>query len=226
MARMTRALLLTGSGVYSDPWHDFAGTSEAIAEVITGLGIDLTTSDDLEAGIASLGQPGKSVDLLVVNAGSPESNGLTPNAPDLVRQGLADFVVGGGSLLGVHAAANTLPDVEEWEDALGGRWIRGVSMHPPRDRTTIDVCTDAHPITVGLEDFEVEDERYSHLRLGEDLVVLAQHEHDGVTHPLAWARESGHFRAVYDGLGHSRESYESPGRRDFLVRSLRWLTRT
>jgi len=220
---MTHVLLLSGAGAYSDPWHDFAQTSARIAETIRELGVAVELSEDLEGGLARLEPASSRVDLLVVNAGNPASNGLVPDTDPDATAGLTTFLARGGPILAVHAAANTLPDVEAWEAAIGGRWIRGTSTHPPRSRTVIDVCTDAHPIVAGMADFEVDDERYSYLRTGEDIVVLTQHRFQDQLHPICWARESHGSRAVYDGLGHGVQSYESADRRDLLHRSVRWL---
>jgi hypothetical protein len=219
---VTGALLLSGAGAYADPWHDFPTTSARIAEVVEDLGIEVRTDDDLERGLAGLSSA--SPDLLIINAGNPESNGLTPAASGAARKGLADYLATGGPVLAIHAAANTLPDVREWEHAIGGRWVRGISTHPPRDWTTIRIRTDAHPIVAGFADFEVDDERYSFLRTASDIVVLADHEWEGRVHPLCWAREADGVRAVYDGLGHGPESYDSPERRRLLQSSVRWLT--
>ena len=54
---------------------------------------------------------------------------------------------------------------------------------------------------------------------------IAEHEEDGMRHPLIWARELGHSRLVYDGLGHDARSYESTAHRELLIRALDWLSR-
>jgi type 1 glutamine amidotransferase len=96
-------------------------------------------------------------------------------------------------------------------------------MHPDYDRARIRVETDAHPIVAGIRDFEVDDERYSFLRVDPAVRGLAWHEHDGRRHPLLWAREHGPARVVYDALGHDAASYDSPEHRGIVARSARWL---
>ena len=58
-----------------------------------------------------------------------------------------------------------------------------------------------HPITDGLGDIAVIDERYSYLSTEPDITVLGQHDHDHLRHPTVWARETGAGRVVDDGLG-------------------------
>ncbi len=42
-------------------------------------------------------------------------------------------------------------------------------------------CTD-HPITAGLADFKINDERYSYLQTNPDICVLCEHDFEGVRH--------------------------------------------
>ena len=82
-----------------------------------------------------------------------------------------------------------------------------------------------HVIAEGLSDFTVTDERYSGLRLDGVIEQIAEHEEDGMRHPLVWARELGHSRVVYDALGHDSRSYDSAEHRELLTRALDWLSR-
>ena len=90
----------------------------------------------------------------------------------------------------------------------------------------MELADQRHPITVGCEDFTVDDERYSYLRRSASSRVLATHEHAGEQHPLIWAfdRPSG-ARTVYDGLGHCPASYQSPGHVRLLLAAVQWLSR-
>ena len=79
-----------------------------------------------------------------------------------------------------------------------------------------------HPITAGLADFSLVDERYMGLAVDPDVVGLASHRHAGGTFPLLWAREYGRSRVVYDALGHDTRSYENPTHRELIRRSVSW----
>src|SRR5262249_13620046 len=115
--------------------------------------------------------------------------------------------------------------------------------HPDYGLARVRVYPDRHPIVAGLADFELQDERYSYLRMAPDVVPLATHRHDGIEHPLLWARtwtapgaDAGAgaapaqsaglaqpARVVYDALGHDVRSYDSPEHAEILRRSIRWL---
>jgi uncharacterized protein len=215
---MTDVLVVSGGGPYTDPWHRFADTSARIARIISDLGCTVVVRDDVEAALAKPG-PCK---LLVVNIGNP----VTPRpveAIDAVRAGLEDYLTGGGSLLGIHVSATSLTTLPQWPAILGGRWVRGRSMHPPQDTTTIAVTGVGHPVTAALSDFVIDDERYSYLQTEPDITVLCEHVHDGVRHPVVWARQTPTSRVIYDGFGHDTASYDSAGHVALLRRATRWL---
>ena len=49
-----RAVILSGSGRYADPWHRYDETSAALAGIIAGVGYRVDVSDDLLGGLAAL----------------------------------------------------------------------------------------------------------------------------------------------------------------------------
>ena len=223
-----RAVILSGSGRYADAWHPFAETSAALAGIVAGAGYRVTVGDDLLAGLAALGD----ADLLVVNAGNPDAplpDGTgdpaepTEEELDAAAAGLDAALDRGIGLLAVHASASTLPELPVFGHALGGRWIEGSSWHPPIGEARVHIVG-THVIADGLRDFTVLDERYSGLRLDGVIERIAEHEEDGMRHPIIWARELGRSRIVYDALGHDARSYESAEHRELLTRALQWLS--
>lgn len=237
---MTTALILSGEGRYADPWHPFAQTSACLATILEHNGLTVTIATDVDAAMTRL----NGVDLLVVNAGDSSRAELpVPDEPvsDLTaaRAGFAAALARGIAVLGTHTAAASLSDYPEWERVLGGRWLPGQSMHPPMGPAHVTLFADRHPLLAGLAgretinsdstdvdiiDFEVFDERYSHLRVAADVVPLAVHTLDGVEHPLFWARDHGASRVVYSAFGHDARAYDSPELRLLLAGAVRWLT--
>jgi type 1 glutamine amidotransferase len=168
-------------------------------------------------------------DLLVMNAGVGLPGGSTAgqSSDDAWRQGwegVSRYLQTGRPLLALHQAANTLHEVPAYYERLGGRWAAGTSTHPPIGTATVTYSPADHPISARPGTcFEVWDERYCYLEVTGDITVLATHEHDGVAHPLVWTHDLPGGRAVYDALGHGRQSFESPERRDLLRREAAWL---
>jgi type 1 glutamine amidotransferase len=221
-----RAVLLSGAGRYGDPWHPFAETSAALAELLGEAGFAVERFDEAEAALAALDR----ASLLVVNAGDPDgpnAEGVVaaPADPQLLAEGdrlLRAALDRGIGVLATHTGAASLREYPAYGDALGGRWVRGRSWHPPLDEAHVRVVG-AHPARAGADDFVVRDERYLDLDVAGSVEVIAEHEHDGARHPLVWARTLGPSRVVVDLLGHLPESYATPGHRALLLAALGWL---
>lgn len=215
---MPHALVVSGSGPYADAWHNFPATSARLAAVVADAGCRVTVTEDVEAALADP----DGADLLVVNVGNP-ADPRPEAAMDAAAAGMARHLAAGGGLLGVHASATSLTGMPEWPALLGGRWVRGRTMNPPLEDCLVSVTDAAHPVSADLQDFTVLDERYSYLETRPDVTVLYDHHFEDARHSLVWAREAGPGRVVYDALGHDVTSYDSPGHRALLERSIRWL---
>lgn len=220
-------MLLSGSGRYADPWHPFAETSAAVASLLEEHGIAVETADDVDATLESFQDASAWPDLLVVNVGLPRDGGTSPGT-DAARAGLDAWAASGRPLLALHSSSTSFVDSESWELVLGGRWVRGVSMHPPYGDARV-LLEGSFP--VGLSDFTLDDERYSWLRTSPAVAVHARHEYEGHLHPLMWSLErtveqpagAGGARSFYDALGHDAASYSSPEHRELLRRAVDWL---
>lgn len=223
---MTRSIMIiSGAGAYADPWHPFAETSAALADVLRGPGRDIVVRDDVETALSESGD----VDLLVLNVGMPRpAADWVPTAADLASQrasraGLLAHVANERPILAMHTSATTFGHIPEWESILGGTWVRGTTMHPPRGEALIHVKPTEHPVTAGMTDFVTHDERYSYLRVAPTSTVLADHEHAEARHPLVWTTEVSGARVVYDALGHDAQAYESADARRLVSQAAEWL---
>lgn len=216
----SETVIYSGVGADADPWHDLERTSARLADVLGGSGpLHIVSSADELAAL--LDQAG----LLVVNA-SANRNGPTP-ADQRFGRLVEGFLARGGGLLAVHSSTIAFPGLQSWHLVVGASWEHGKTFHPPLDRTLVRRTGVKHPIVDGMGDFWVEDERYTDLLLAEGcgIEALYEHTHEGVTHPLLWAREVGGGRVVYDALGHDERSYDAPERVELLRRSAEWLRR-
>ena len=217
---MAEVLIVSGAAAYADPWHPFAQTSARLAGIIAASGHAVSISGEVESSLADL----RGVDLAVVNIGCPRPD-RPAEALELVTVGLTAHLAGGGGLLGVHVSSTSFTTMPTWPAVLGGRWVRGTSMHPPQDLAHVHLTRAPHPILTDLTDFDVLDERYSYLELEPDVVVLGEHVYHGRRHPILWAHHHLSGRVVYDALGHDARSYDSAGHISFLQRSVAWLLR-
>lgn len=233
---MIRHLLLTGG-----PGHDFDATSTAVAALLAdpaeGAGAETEIVDDpaeacarLRAGQADGATP---FDLFTVNAlhwrmeaehyaHLRHQMAFTLDPADATT--IDTHVRKGGGLLALHTAVICFDAEPTWHALTGASWNWERSSHPPLGRVEVEI-TEAggdHPITAGLEPFEIVDECYRSLDEEPDLDALLTARLGGRTHPLLWARQLDEGRVVTDLLGHGPESIDHPSHHTILRRSAAW----
>ncbi|RPF23041.1 ThuA domain-containing protein [Myceligenerans xiligouense] len=240
-----RILVLAGRGRYEDPWHDHAATSHEVAGILGGPGA--AGRGDVVVQVRSTWRDAlddlDDVGLLVLNSGHGRPDAEFDGSDGewaAFHERLAAWARSGGAVLALHQAANTFADAPGFEAILGGRWIPGVSMHPPIGEAVFDVVP-GHPVTDGLGNalggagvIDAYDERYCHLVVAESSrVLLTTHgpaepgfgadDDGGRVHGVAWAHDAHGGRTVYSGLGHDVRSYGSAAHRSFLRSAAAWL---
>lgn len=79
-----------------------------------------------------------------------------------------------------------------------------------------------HPITKGLEDFEVTDETYIRCTIQPDLQPLLTTEEPSSDKVVGGVRMQGKARVFYCQLGHDAKVYNQPSFRKVIIRAVRW----
>src|SRR5262249_22645202 len=93
------------------------------------------------------------------------------------QQAIFDFVKSGHGYVSIHGADNTPNDLtpeqtREWKDLLGGIYSHAAKPDLARaimGKYTIRIADRSHPATRGLDDFEINDELYSHMQMKDDV---------------------------------------------------------
>lgn len=221
---MDRNLIISG-GIF----HDFAGTSRALASLLEPLGVESVISDDPEAALAELATGGWR--MVTVNALRWPMTGekYDPWRDDWAfslsaagREAFLAFVEQGGGLLGLHTAAICFSDWDGWGALLGGAWCWGQSWHPPV--AEVAVRPTATGAAAGLAPFTVSDERYSELSFAEGIeTLLVADDEAGTPQPLAWRHRVGAGRVACDLLGHDPDSLTEPAHAHALRSLAGWV---
>ena len=161
-------------------------------------------------------------------------------------EGLRAAVAAGTGFTGWHGGiADSFRASSDYLQLVGGQF----ATHPGKDPAarvgdetdnflthTVDITAAGreHPITAGLDDFELTTEQYWVLH--DDLIdVLATTTHPvqpwhpwhrPLTSPAVWTREWGRGRIVVTTPGHSLDVLRHPGVRTVIERGMLWASRT
>jgi type 1 glutamine amidotransferase len=216
---MKRALIVWGG------WdgHEPQAVAELFDEMLKGEGVDTVVSDTLDSFTDA--DLMASVNLIVPIWTMGE---ITSAQCDPVVAAVRDRGVG---MAGCHGGmCDSFRSNTEWQFMTGGQWV----AHPGNDgvRYTVNMTSVAHPITEGLNDFEVVSEQY-YLHTDPGNLVLATthfphpdhtdpHGENPCEMPQVWVRKHGRGRVFYSALGHSRSVLETGTSRELMRRGFHW----
>lgn len=219
------------------PLHDFAASSSVLVDLLAAEGVRSTVVEDPHDGFAALLDEPDAWDLVTVNGlhcrlDAPRHADLRERwsftLTDAEAEAIDRHVRAGGGLLACHTAVICFDAHPRWASCVGATWSWERSMHPPLGPVLVEpTAAGAHqPITSGVPAFTTVDEVYCDLDPSADLVPLLTSPHEGVDHPVLWARSVGAGRVVTDLLGHDAEAMAHPTHVEVLRRAARWLTRS
>ena len=139
-----------------------------------------------------------------------------------VEAAIAAFVERGGAFLALHNATGLYPEGGPYLKLLGGTY----NGHGPLERFRVTVKDPEHPITRGVEAYEVADEQHTPIPdLATVRIILESRSAEGVKAPAGWVRDFGKGRVAYLANGHTRDALNHPMYRRLLVNAVWWCLR-
>jgi type 1 glutamine amidotransferase len=220
---MRKALMVWGG------WkgHEPRETTEVVAEALRGRGFEVELSEALDSFKDEEKLKGLHLVVPCWTMGKIEPEQLKP---------VSAAVEAGVGLGGWHGGmCDAFREQCSWQWMTGGQWV----AHPGGGDVTyaVRIVDREHPITKGLEDFEVTSEQY-YLHVDPVVKVLAVTEFppernmgnlapDGkpVSMPVAWTKLWGKGRVFYSSLGHSAETMRQSEVLEMTARGLEWAAR-
>jgi len=154
---------------------------------------------------------------------------ITAEQRDPVIKAVAEHGIG---IAGCHGGMCDAFRVDtEWQFMTGSQWV----AHPGNDGVVYPVKIDPakpHPITEGLEDFEVASEQYYlHTDPGNNVLAYTPFPTPGVdgphlgnpcNMPVVYTKGYGKGRVFYNALGHHCDVLEAPIPRELMRRGFLW----
>jgi type 1 glutamine amidotransferase len=140
----------------------------------------------------------------------------------------------GKGVLFLHHACWSQPQWPEYGRLVGYVYngdafeIDGVRHGPsrphPDQRLRVHVCDPGHPVTVGVSDFDLEDETYTGCWIAPDATPLLTTDYAQSDHVLGFARPVRGARSVFLQPGHGPSAYNNPHYRRLLRNAVRWVS--
>ena len=141
---------------------------------------------------------------------------------DEQQQAIWDFVNRGGGFLALHNSQGLYPAGGLYYKLFGGDY----DGHPKPYTFTIRIEDKNHPITAGVEDFEIFDEQHTvKYYLGREHLLLRSIAPDNLEAAAGWWREIGKGRFCYLAPGHTPDALGHPMVQRLIRNALRWLVR-
>lgn len=141
---------------------------------------------------------------------------------DAQQQAIWDFVEGGGGFLALHNAQGLYPPGGLYYKLFGGDY----GGHPKPYVFTVRIEDKNHPITAGVEDFEIFDEQHMcKYYLDREHLLLRAIARDNTASPYGWWRELGKGRFCYLAPGHTLEVLNHPMMQRLMRNAANWVLR-
>jgi type 1 glutamine amidotransferase len=187
--------------------HDSARFGPMLFKALESDNITFTYSadpNDLNAGTLA------KYDGLMIYA---NHNTITPEQ----EKALLDFVAGGKAFLPIHSASYCFRNSPEYVALVGAQF----QSHGTGEFTATIVKPD-HPVTQGIEQFQVWDETYVHTMHNPDRIVLMERVDDVRREPWTWVRTHGKGRVFYTAYGHDERVWGHPMFHKLIRNAIRW----
>jgi type 1 glutamine amidotransferase len=141
------------------------------------------------------------------------------------EQGLCNAVRAGVGRAGWHGTmGDSFRSNTDYQWMTGGQFV----AHPGGIQPvySVHIVDRAHPITRGLDDFEIPNSEQYYLHVDPANRVLATTTFaDRTVMPAMWTRPWGAGRVAYASFGHTYKDFDVPAARAIVERSLLWASR-
>lgn len=140
------------------------------------------------------------------------------------QNGLRDFLGRRKGVVLTHFACGAFQEWDGFEQIAGRVWNPSFRAHDPYGTFTVRVIDKNHPVSLGMEDFEVTDELYTCLDGTTSIRVLCEavSSVDSKSYPIAFVLEPMGGRVFHCVLGHDAGVYQVPGVRQLVQRGVTW----
>ena len=151
---------------------------------------------------------------------------------EAAKADLLSWLKQGKGLVVLHHAIASYQKWPEYSKIIGARYylekttVDGVekarSIYQHDLHFTIHVADPNHPVTRGVEDFQIHDETYNLFDVASDVHPLLTASDPHSNKVIGWAKMYGPARVVYLQSGHDHFAYENPHYQKIVKQAIRW----
>jgi type 1 glutamine amidotransferase len=216
-----RVLILSGRNN-----HDWKTTTPKLQAILEGTGrfkVDVT--ENPAALTASFLEP---YDVILSNWNSFGAGQDAEAWPEEAKQAYIDFVRRGKGHVVIHAGGTSFAGWDEYKRLTLATWKEGLTSHGPAHTFRVRIESVKHPVTAGLESFDIKDELWNQPAVARGATVLASSYSDpdkggtGRWEPAVLVGRFDRGRTLTILLGHDVEAMENPGFQALLRRGVEW----
>ena len=137
----------------------------------------------------------------------------------------------GSSLIFLHHALVSYQNWPEFIKIVGGQYhthpvvVNGDTLKANYEHDAnihVKVEDKKHPVTRGINDFEIVDEAYDDVEILQRVKPLLSTAHPKSMHYLAWINHYGNSDVIYIQLGHGPSGYSNPNFRKLIQQAIEW----
>ena len=140
---------------------------------------------------------------------------------DAVAVSLSELATSDTGIVLLHHAILCYPQWDVWE-GLSGIPTRGAAGSAADQTLRIDPTDTDHPITSGLAPWDMIDEYYAGVEVGDDNNVLLTTDHPESMKIIGWTRDRPGGRTFCFQSGHDDQTWTNPTFRTVLERGVKW----
>jgi hypothetical protein len=157
---------------------------------------------------------------------------MAQNITDEQKAAFLAFLKRGGGLVALHHSIASWQDWPDYERIVGVKYFlkpatrEGKQFPKSGYQHDVDfrvhVADPKHPITEGMNDFDIRDETYSGYLVNPKVHVLLTTDHPKSEKIIGWTREEGKARVAFIELGHDNKAYTNPSYKKIVERAVLW----
>lgn len=136
----------------------------------------------------------------------------------------------GKGIVFLHHALVSYQDWPEFQNIIGGKYLLSeVNGHPKSTykhdvNIPIEIVDHNHPITSGLDNFQIRDEVYGDFLVNSNVTPLLKTNHPLSTELIGWCHTYSNSKIVYLQSGHDHHAFENRNFRKLLINAIHWVS--